>query len=298
MAPFGRSGATMVCILVDEGDYLAWAALISLRVALSRSSNSPGTWPGHHGGEVEGDDALLLRPRDVAGDDAPGQAFDDGGLADPGFADEHRVVLGATGEDLDDPRGSPRPRPMTGSSCPCAPPRPGRAVLLEAWKVLSGSWEVTRAVPRTSARAPSIALASAPAERRVSPAGRARRPGPGAGAPPRRSRPSWRRRSPSAASSTRARSGRRGLRVAEDAGHAAEGCRRAPAPQGGWVHAQGGRAAGSTNPRRLAGAGRGGGARGRRPEWWRALGLAGRRRATASWALWVKVFRSSRLRGD
>ena len=31
----------------------------------------------------------------VALDDAPGQALDDGGLADAGLADEHRVVLRA-----------------------------------------------------------------------------------------------------------------------------------------------------------------------------------------------------------
>ena len=38
----------------------------------------------------------------VAADDALGQAFDDGGLADAGFADEHGVVLGAAAEHLHD----------------------------------------------------------------------------------------------------------------------------------------------------------------------------------------------------
>ena len=38
----------------------------------------------------------------VAGHDALGQALHDRGLADAGFADEHRVVLGATGQHLDD----------------------------------------------------------------------------------------------------------------------------------------------------------------------------------------------------
>ena len=37
----------------------------------------------------------------VAADDALGQAFDDGGLADAGLADQHRIVLGAPGQDLD-----------------------------------------------------------------------------------------------------------------------------------------------------------------------------------------------------
>ena len=35
-------------------------------------------------------------------DDAPREAFDDGGLADAGLTDEDGVVLGAAGEDLDD----------------------------------------------------------------------------------------------------------------------------------------------------------------------------------------------------
>ena len=53
--------------------------------------------------EVEGDHALVLeRLRDVALDDALGEALDDRGLADARLADEHGVVLGAAGEDLDD----------------------------------------------------------------------------------------------------------------------------------------------------------------------------------------------------
>ena len=40
--------------------------------------------------------------RHVAVDDALGEAFDDGGLADAGFADEHRVVLRPAGKDADD----------------------------------------------------------------------------------------------------------------------------------------------------------------------------------------------------
>ena len=39
----------------------------------------------------------------VALGDALRQAFDDGGLADARLADQHRVVLGAAAEDLDDP---------------------------------------------------------------------------------------------------------------------------------------------------------------------------------------------------
>ena len=58
---------------------------------------------GDQGAQVEGHDALVLEGLgDVAGDDAAGEALDDGGLAHAGLADEDRVVLGAAGEDLDD----------------------------------------------------------------------------------------------------------------------------------------------------------------------------------------------------
>ena len=39
---------------------------------------------------------------DVARDDALGEALDDGGLADAGLADQHRVVLRAAGQHLAD----------------------------------------------------------------------------------------------------------------------------------------------------------------------------------------------------
>ena len=45
--------------------------------------------------------AVAQRLGHVAGDDALGQALDDGRLAHAGLADQHRVVLGAPGEDLD-----------------------------------------------------------------------------------------------------------------------------------------------------------------------------------------------------
>ena len=56
---------------------------------------------GHHRSHVQADDGLVAQAlRDVAGHDALGQALDDRGLADAGLADEHRVVLGATGQHL------------------------------------------------------------------------------------------------------------------------------------------------------------------------------------------------------
>src|SRR6185436_15745069 len=54
--------------------------------------------------QVEREDALVGdEERHVAVDDALGQPLDDGGLADARLAEEDRVVLGAAGEDLDDP---------------------------------------------------------------------------------------------------------------------------------------------------------------------------------------------------
>ena len=59
---------------------------------------------GDHRAEVERDQLLAAqRLGHVAGDDALGQPLDDGGLADAGLADEHRVVLGAPRQHLDDP---------------------------------------------------------------------------------------------------------------------------------------------------------------------------------------------------
>ena len=59
--------------------------------------------PGDQRAHVERDDPLVLQPlRHVAADDALGQPFDDGRLADARLADQHRVVLGPAGQHLDD----------------------------------------------------------------------------------------------------------------------------------------------------------------------------------------------------
>ena len=56
---------------------------------------------GDQRAEVERDHALVLQALGhVAGDDALGQPFDDGGLAHARLADQHRVVLGAPREHL------------------------------------------------------------------------------------------------------------------------------------------------------------------------------------------------------
>ena len=58
---------------------------------------------GDERAHVERDDPLVLEAfGHVAADDAAGQPFDDGRLADAGLADEHRVVLRAARQHLDD----------------------------------------------------------------------------------------------------------------------------------------------------------------------------------------------------
>ena len=59
---------------------------------------------GHQRTEVEGVELLVLeRLGDLAVHDGLRQALDDGGLADTGLADQHRVVLGAAAQHLHDP---------------------------------------------------------------------------------------------------------------------------------------------------------------------------------------------------
>ena len=56
---------------------------------------------GDHRPQVEGDEPLVLQLfGHVARDDALRQAFDDGGLADAGLADQHRIVFGAARKNL------------------------------------------------------------------------------------------------------------------------------------------------------------------------------------------------------
>ena len=58
---------------------------------------------GNHRRHVEGHQALVAQGlRDIARDDALGEAFDDGGLTDAGFTDQDGVVLRTPGQDLDD----------------------------------------------------------------------------------------------------------------------------------------------------------------------------------------------------
>ena len=58
---------------------------------------------GDQRAHVERDHALVLQAlRNVAAHDALGESFDDGGLADARFADQHGIVLGAARKHLND----------------------------------------------------------------------------------------------------------------------------------------------------------------------------------------------------
>ena len=102
---FGTSAGTDDRVqLIDEGDDLAvrtgnlsedrLEALLELSAVLRA---------GDHRRHVQGDEALVAQGlRNVARNDALGEAFDDRRLTDTGFADQDRVVLGTTRQDLDD----------------------------------------------------------------------------------------------------------------------------------------------------------------------------------------------------
>ena len=97
----GGTGTDEGVELVDEQDDVAAGAdlLEHLLEALLEVAAVAGA--GDEGAEVERVELLAgERLGHVVGGDRLGQALDDGGLADAGLADEHRVVLGAAGEHL------------------------------------------------------------------------------------------------------------------------------------------------------------------------------------------------------
>ena len=100
----GGAGADDGVQLVDEGDDLAVGVLDLLEHGLEPLLELAAVLrAGDHRAEVEGDEPLAAqRLGHVAVDDALGEPLDDGGLADAGLADEHRVVLGAAAEHLHD----------------------------------------------------------------------------------------------------------------------------------------------------------------------------------------------------
>ena len=100
----GATGADDRVQLVDEGDDLAVAvddlledglhAVLELAAVLGARDHRP---------DVERDEPLVAQALGhVALDDATREALGDGGLADAGLTDQHRVVLGAARQHLDD----------------------------------------------------------------------------------------------------------------------------------------------------------------------------------------------------
>ena len=92
----GRTGTDERVDLVDEQDDVAAGLdlLEHLLEALLEVTAVAG--PGDEGAEVERVELLVLeRLGHLARGDGLGEALDDGGLADAGLTDEHRVVLGA-----------------------------------------------------------------------------------------------------------------------------------------------------------------------------------------------------------
>src|ERR1019366_3037624 len=101
---FGSSGADQRVQLIDEENDLALGVFDFLEDGFEAVFELAAIFcAGQHGPEIERDYALVLQAVvRVAGNDALSEAFDDGGLADSGLANEHRVVFGAARKDLDD----------------------------------------------------------------------------------------------------------------------------------------------------------------------------------------------------
>jgi hypothetical protein len=89
--------------LVDEKDQLALGRLdLGEHGFQPLLELAPVLRAGEQRADVERPDALALqRLGHVAGDDPLGEALDDRRLADPGIADQHRIVLGPAREHLD-----------------------------------------------------------------------------------------------------------------------------------------------------------------------------------------------------
>jgi hypothetical protein len=102
---FGAAGTNDGVQLVDEGDDLAVGVGDFGEHRLQAFFELAAVFrAGEHRADVERDQPLALQAfGDVTVGDAARKTFDDGGLAHTGFTDEHRVVLRAATEHLDDP---------------------------------------------------------------------------------------------------------------------------------------------------------------------------------------------------
>ena len=98
----GLAGTDQRVHLVDEQDDAALGADDFLQDGLQPLLELAAIFrAGDQRAHVEREQLLVLQAfRHVAVDDALGEAFDDGGLADAGLADQHRVVLGPARQHL------------------------------------------------------------------------------------------------------------------------------------------------------------------------------------------------------
>ena len=102
--PFGGAGADEGVDLVDEQQDVAAALDLLEHLLEALLEVAAVAAAGDEGAEVERVQLLAAqRVGHVVVDDHLGEALDDGGLADAGLADQHRVVLRAPGQDLHDP---------------------------------------------------------------------------------------------------------------------------------------------------------------------------------------------------
>ena len=93
----GGSGADQHVKLVDEDDEAAVGALhLVLDPDQAFAERAAQLRSGHQATHVE------LEENAVAAEHAQREAFDDGGLANPGLADEHRIVRPALAEDVEE----------------------------------------------------------------------------------------------------------------------------------------------------------------------------------------------------
>ena len=100
----GGAGADEVVELVDEEDDVAALGDLLHHLLQALLELAAVLRAGDQRGQVERVDLLVLEQLgDLALGDAGGEALDDGGLADAGLAQQHRVVLGPAREDLHDP---------------------------------------------------------------------------------------------------------------------------------------------------------------------------------------------------
>src|SRR5262245_60769662 len=98
---FGGARADEVVELVDEQDDVAALGDLLHHLLQALLELTSVLRARDEGREVERVDLLALEDlRDLARRDARGETLDDGGLADAGLADQHRVVLLTAREDL------------------------------------------------------------------------------------------------------------------------------------------------------------------------------------------------------